>query len=154
MSINHLSDDQIQEYLDGLSSEVTHIHLEKCAACRENLKAYQNLYKHLQGDTPFELPSDFEDKVMSNIRGQSETANSGLLTFFLSLLGVAGAFFTIFYYYGLNFLKAAPENFILIVDRVAKELNGGLTLIVAAALILILLGIVDRNIARVRSRIS
>jgi predicted anti-sigma-YlaC factor YlaD len=153
MLINHLDDNMIQEYLDGNATAMIRNHLEQCSACRENLRDYQNLYKRLQDDSPHEFKSDFAEKVLSAISTENEKAYSGLLTYFLSLLGSAASLFTIFYFYGIHFLESTFDNIVVMMDKLAKGLDGGLTLIIAAAMILALLGILDRNIARFRRRI-
>ncbi|SYZ72659.1 hypothetical protein TRIP_C20774 [Candidatus Zixiibacteriota bacterium] len=153
MSINHLTDDQIQQFLDGSADISACHHLENCSICREHLKVYEGLYNELKRDTPVELSADFPRKIMDILNSGSGQSAISWITVVLSLLGVAGAFLTIFFYYGVGFIRGPYEQIVVSFEKAAEALNNGFILVVATVLILIFLGILDRNIARVRRRI-
>jgi anti-sigma factor RsiW len=93
MSIEHLNDDQILEFLDGNlpATEVTSIeeHLEKCPACREAFKQYQILYKGLSRDEGFVLSKNFAKSVVSRIEAvPQEKPHINFATVFWVILGI------------------------------------------------------------------
>lgn len=66
----HLTDDELQSYLDGdpLSDrEWVEDHLRVCDRCREELARYEQLYMELAEDEGYELSPDFEDSVISGL---------------------------------------------------------------------------------------
>ena len=50
MALNHLTDEQIQEYLDGNVSKNSWIagHLKSCGDCEEQIDDYSSLYSALE----------------------------------------------------------------------------------------------------------
>lgn len=112
MSLRHLTDEEIQEYLDGsLPPEnvlLSQTHLEICPFCRESLRQYQRLYVDLAGDEDFELSRDFAKSVtsklpaMANVPSRPHYVNT-LFTVLGSIIGMA----LIFYYVGLKPLSEA-----------------------------------------------
>jgi len=77
--MKHLSDEQIQGYLDGNPREdIKEIesHLETCGHCREELERYRILSRSLAEDPGFELSADFAKNV---ITGMEESAAEGFL---------------------------------------------------------------------------
>jgi anti-sigma factor RsiW len=66
----HLTDDELQSYLDGhpLSDrEWVEKHLRVCDRCREELARYEQLYMELAEDKGHELSPDFADSVISRL---------------------------------------------------------------------------------------
>jgi hypothetical protein len=107
MSLRHLTDEEIQEYLDGnlppedvLSSKT---HLEICPLCRESLRQYQSLYVDLAGDEEFELSRDFAKSVVSRL---PETAKAkshfNYANVFWTILGIIITVGIILYYVDLK----------------------------------------------------
>ena len=75
--MNHLTDEQLQEYLDnksGFPDEQVGAHLEACPECREALARYEKLYSVLSVDTAPELPRHFTSSVMTAIEAESSPA--------------------------------------------------------------------------------
>lgn len=69
MAVRHLTDEQIQRYLDGdLShdSDVAH-HLHQCAVCRRKLQLYRQVYAGLEQDVGFQLTPGFAESVMARL---------------------------------------------------------------------------------------
>lgn len=66
----HLTDDELQSYLDGdpLSDrEWVENHLRVCDRCREELARYEQLYTELAKDEGHELSPDFSESVVSRV---------------------------------------------------------------------------------------
>lgn len=63
MAIEHIGEEQIQEYLDGVLTPPEHAdvkaHLDSCAQCRRDLAEYRTLYHALAEQPVAELPEDF-----------------------------------------------------------------------------------------------
>jgi anti-sigma factor RsiW len=67
MGNRHLTDDEIQEYLDTRSSELTdrvEKHAASCDRCGSMLQHYVNLYSGLDDDSDFDLSVDFTKNVI------------------------------------------------------------------------------------------
>jgi predicted anti-sigma-YlaC factor YlaD len=70
MALTHLTDEQIQEYLDngpGKATESVAAHLENCPSCRAAVAEYRHFYQQLTDDTGFELPADFAASVIARV---------------------------------------------------------------------------------------
>jgi predicted anti-sigma-YlaC factor YlaD len=115
MSLKHLTDEEIQEYLDGNLSPENALsfktHLEICPLCRESLNQYHNLYADLSTDKGFELSKDFAKSVtsklpaMANVPSRPNYVNT-FVTVLSSIIGMA----LIFYYVGLKPLSEAISH--------------------------------------------
>ena len=71
MALAHLTDDQLQDYLDGNLSSVSNTvgeHLEECQLCQEALEEYKRLYAGLKDHRGFELSPDFAKSVLSQLQ--------------------------------------------------------------------------------------
>ncbi|MDZ7263997.1 MAG: zf-HC2 domain-containing protein, partial [candidate division KSB1 bacterium] len=70
----HLSDDQIQDFLDqNLSQEdrlLVNEHLRNCQQCQNELSRYQRLYMALNQETVIELSPAWSAAVMKRIRAE------------------------------------------------------------------------------------
>ena len=75
MESKHLTDAEIQDYLDGNAvreDSTAAEHLDSCGLCKKNLELYKCLYSGLSDDAGYELSVDFADKVVSLVGlGQS-----------------------------------------------------------------------------------
>ena len=70
MESKHLTDAEIQDYLDGdadREDSTTAKHLDSCSLCKKNLELYRCLYSGLCDDVGYELSVDFADKVVSSV---------------------------------------------------------------------------------------
>ena len=70
MESKHLTDTEIQDYLDGNADReesTIAAHLDSCSLCRKNLELYRRLYSGLSDDAGYELSVDFADKVVSSV---------------------------------------------------------------------------------------
>lgn len=70
MAIRHLTDDEIQDHLDGnLTPKKRFVqdHLKTCEFCRKALAEYKSLYLELKDDKGFKLSRGFAQSVISRI---------------------------------------------------------------------------------------
>lgn len=96
MNQKHLTDEQLQDYLDGNISESDPIaiHVQNCSRCREALKLYEDLRLGLERETAIELSPGFADAVMDRLPEKlptTLTATSGRFQIKDSLVLVAAA---------------------------------------------------------------
>lgn len=68
MSSSHLTDEQLQSYLDGnQAGGGIEDHLKSCARCRQALAAYKSLYSAMADDPGVRLAPNFADAVMARL---------------------------------------------------------------------------------------
>ena len=67
--MNHLTDEQLQDYLDGNigQTDPAALHMDSCPVCRRALEQYKALYAGLESEPDFCLSADFADTVMANL---------------------------------------------------------------------------------------
>ena len=68
--MRHLTDEEIQAYLDGSSREAEtdlRHHLETCQHCRRALADYRALYRGLADDAAFLSPQDLAESVLTRM---------------------------------------------------------------------------------------
>ena len=102
--MNHLSDEQIQKYLDkdhSLNKADIEKHLKTCDSCQQNVIVYKQLYTNLADETGFMLSANFSESVVNRIRKKEEKSKN----FFEGLLlAIAGLFSVglVFYFTNLG----------------------------------------------------
>lgn len=68
MNSSHLTDDQLQSYLDrNPTAGGIEDHLKSCARCRQALAAYRSLYSAMAEDPGVRLAPDFAEAVMARL---------------------------------------------------------------------------------------
>lgn len=69
MTASHLTDQHLQDYLDGLlpESNPVALHLQTCPRCQKALETYRLIYAELQTDTVPDLSPNFADAVMARL---------------------------------------------------------------------------------------
>jgi len=168
MSLRHLTDEEIQEYLDeNLSPEnelLFDTHLEICPHCQESLKQYQSLYVGLANDKGLNLSKNFTESVVSRFPVEAEVKSYfNYANVFLTILGISIAVGVTFYYVDLKPLGRAFLNIILpqyefgsAFVASAKSflvgLNGNLSLLAFAGLTLLIIAALDRALVQPRYR--
>ncbi len=163
--MKHLTDGQLQDYLDGnRGNDVAEIetHLACCTECRDNLEQYSVLFGVLEDESDlFALPDDFADKVAD--------AAGPIPTSALSLWGMASSVMAavVVLVGGIYFLATRTGFFTTAraklgefshvfdvfgdsMDAVVTGLNLNGNLLATALLILGLYAILDRVIAEMR----
>ncbi len=161
MKNGHLSDERIQEFLDG-DKEDSGIrgHLHACALCRGKMNRYQALYSELAKDPGFSLPADFADRVLAAIPAQREHRLSfPAIRAALILLGILLAAAAVYLFVDLKpLLAVAVRQFqplaaaFAILWQALKSLlgwlNGSLPLLVFSGLALLSTALLDRLLGR------
>lgn len=165
--MKHLTDEEIQNYLDGnLSRDIallTERHLETCPLCREAVKQYQGVYAGLDKEEGFELSKGFAKSVVKMLPPQGETKSPfDLLNIFLTILGiVVGAGVTVYYVdlrpLGRAFSHVLPgpelgSGVVAFVENLLIGLNGNLGLLILGVLTLLIIGGLDRLLLQPRHR--
>lgn len=101
--MRHLSDTEIQEYLDGSRAGDARVesHLKSCPACREHYRYYQRLFGELEQDVPFELSATFGHRVVSKIEtSRAKDVKTRLVTVASTLVGAAVGIGAVLYFVG------------------------------------------------------
>ena len=160
MPVTHLTDEEIQDYLDGNLSHQKRIfleaHLKTCDSCQAALKQYQSLYVGLKQDQVFDLPKSFAKSVIARLP-MAEKAKSGFnySDILLGILAILITAFTSFYYLDLGSLGKRLTNIPLphyeigttLVEAakgLVAALEGNLSLLVVGILVLLVTGALDR----------
>lgn len=159
MQLKHLTDEEIQDFLDGnLPHEralLAKKHLETCARCREALRQYQSLCVGLGDDRGFELSKGFARSVIRRLpaEGQAESRFT-FLNVLVAILGFAAAAGGTLYFVDLRSLGRAfsrllpgPQlgsGLLDFVKGLLVGLNGNVGLLIFALLTLVLIAGMDR----------
>jgi len=154
--MNHLNDQELQAYLDGLSSdkqEGIEKHLKSCTQCQISLQAYREIYHVLKTEPMPHLSVHFAAEVAADMKSRLENRSQLketilLLAFFLVGGGVS--------FYFVNPLTSLWDTFkemfsgmLQFIDKLAPVFNGHASIIVIAVLILVLVGILDKKILKI-----
>jgi predicted anti-sigma-YlaC factor YlaD len=114
MSKRHLTDDELQSYLDSDlldNREWIEAHLQVCEHCREELASYQELCSELTREVGFGLPPEFAESVVSKILRPGATASrKGLLSLLASIFALAVGFAALGYFTDLKPLLGFAEH--------------------------------------------
>lgn len=160
----HLTDQQIQDFLDGnLSQEQESIfrgHLQSCPQCHSELAQYRALYSELQSEMAFELSPDFSSRVITAIQAEARKAwLARLWNLLLPMFGICIGIGVMIYYVDFKpFLKVFSDSlnpsryFDSIVMTNLKEVlikfNLNLNLIMFAGLSLLVVILIDQLLSR------
>ncbi|MDZ7331404.1 MAG: zf-HC2 domain-containing protein [candidate division KSB1 bacterium] len=169
MTSDHLTDQQLQEYLDGVlePQQVLGIekHLRHCDVCQAELQQYQFLYSELQAAPPAILAPDFSVAVIKIIRFEKTKA---LLTRLWSALWPIGTFaaavgvmsryvdlksFVSLFIESLNPTRYFDSTIIANLYQILEKYHINLNIIIFAGLTLILVFLIDQFISKYRSKI-
>ena len=169
MALKHLTDADIQDYLDGnlsqkQTSNVTQ-HLDTCNSCKNELSKYKSLYSELRTDTGISLSTNFSKSVISRLQGEStEVFYLRFWDVFLSVIGLVFAVGTTLYFVDFkplakpftDILQPQIDFSILIFTNlkgVLAELNIDINLFVFAGLILLVIIALDHVIYRHKDKL-
>lgn len=157
--MKHLSDNEIQDWLDGnLSRNKSEIreHLDYCRLCQTQLKEYTLLFGKLEKETIPELSPDFALSVLNRIAVETEPETEPTRSFLPLLLSLSGGLVTLLItVYFVDFTRMLKlfnlpgwgEYINSAFFSTAGELSGSLgidlSLIIYSALILIVIAAVD-----------
>ncbi len=169
MSVEHLSDESIQTYLEDCSPEAKaeiELHLSQCSDCRGALDAYRAVFSGLTDDSDFELSTGFAAKVRAQVEAEStvEVVSPDRLSPVISMIVASAAvvvLVALHYFVGWGWLGSAvlaiSSPGIRFFDAISSTvsltlsfLNGGLILILMGGSILAFFGLLDRLLVRHR----
>ena len=105
MALKHLTDEQIQEYLDGNVSKNSWIadHLKSCGDCEAQIDEYSSLYSALEVEEKIGLSANFADAVVSKITAQASAAfGFQIWQIILTVVGLSVGLVTAVYLIGIN----------------------------------------------------
>jgi len=166
--MNHLDDEDIQNYLDGnLAEKEPDIaaHLESCPQCRLKVKEYRLLYGVLKVDNTPALSPEFATSVLADIHtpsAEDKKSVSPVRALVYSLSGLVAALFILTFF--IDFSSVVPLNQLITlrgnIAGVANSIFGALTevmpfkltLIVPVGLILLAVAAVDYIIRHNRQK--
>jgi anti-sigma factor RsiW len=154
MGLRHLTDDELQDYLDGNSAELDEWparHLAQCEQCRQELQLYRALCDGL-ADSPVEgLASGFPDRVLAALPakpGHVEREQIGerlLVVFAIAAMAVVSIIF-LDWSQLLSFALGSFSGLVGTVEKASPE-HFDLRLLGVAAMILLLIPLADRAIS-------
>jgi len=163
MESKHLTDEEIQDYLDGNTDRdksPAAEHMRSCSLCRRNLAQYGSLYSGLSHDPGFELSVDFADKVVTSV-GLDKRSNFVYrhADVFLSIVGAVAAFAAVYYFTDIARVIAGGSWFgwlgsifnakaVADVKDFASSAGNIAGLIVSGVLALVTIWVVDRFMVR------
>lgn len=168
MAIRHLTDEEIQEYLDGSLSpenESVQRHLKTCGLCQETLQGYKSLYLGLEDDRGFRLSRSFAKSVISKV--PKEVVAKPRFRYaeaLVVLLGIVLAGFTGLYLVDIRPLAqkiaypALPLLDLILtlggsIPAFLSDLNLNSSLLVLAGLTLLIIGALDYVISYTRQKL-
>ena len=154
---NHLTEEQIQSYLDkqeSIDTKNIEGHLELCASCQKEMEEYRELYAALTADNFLSLSQDFSSQIISAVSGPQESRwqlfESGFTIAFF-LFGIAAS---LYFINPLPFLLKTANSIIssigLYTTKFFPEINGSLPIFIVAILIFLLVEILDKKVVRSR----
>jgi hypothetical protein len=164
MAIAHVTDGQMQDYLDGnLSPErvlVFEGHIETCQQCQSELAQYRSLYSELETDVAVELSPDFSTSVMKTIRAEAKKALlARLWNLLLPIIGIGIGIGVMIYYVDFKPLAKAfsdslnPSRYfdstvLTNLNEVLGRFHVNLNLVMFAGLSLLVVILIDQLISR------
>lgn len=167
MAQRHLTDFEVQEYLDG-SLQQRHpllaLHAERCPRCQEELREYNRLYGLLSCADTCELSPDFARSVREEIDSMVTERRRSRLLDHLLFLGVGLVLASAAWYFvdlaalwsGLaqfGVLKSGNVHSLLIrLGELASQLQPVLRLLALSASVLLLMAALDAVLTRAGRR--
>jgi len=166
MALKHLTDEQIQEYLDGNVSKNSWIadHLKSCGDCEEQIDEYSSLYSALEVEEKIGLSANFADAVVSKITAQAPaTPGFQIWQFFLAVVGLGVGLVTAVYLIGINSVGKLFTSLgefgkifsgvLAVISKYFVELNLNFGLLGLAAFALIFMVFLDHFILQPKQRV-
>jgi hypothetical protein len=152
MGIGHLSDEQIQAYLEIIEQKNSEVqeHIQSCHVCQNNVQIYQKIFHGLNmAESPL-LPKNFSRDVTLRLERNRERKTrfwESIILFSIFLLAIVVSF------YFVNPVPTVLEIGKLLIGGLTKSiekviylLNGMLSLLLMIAAIFFLLEILNKKI--------
>ena len=167
--MTHLTDEELQNYLDGNISHsqisIFEQHIESCEKCQSELAQYRDLYAELKKDAAFNLSPGFSNAIMKTIHAKAKKAwLAHLWNILLPVIGIAVAIGVMIYYVDFTpFVKAFADSLnpgryfdsvvLSELNQVLAKLNVNLNIIVFAGLSLLAVILIDYLISRHKEKL-
>lgn len=169
MGMRHLTDAQIQDYLDGNPVEDTEeieSHLHSCEACRTELARYRGISTALSEDVGFELDPNFAADVVASLQEQgAEKFFFKLSHIILWATGLFAAIAVLIRFTNIEktfsgFSEAGKQGesafkeYYLSIKHTIESSGLDIRLILMIALVILSIFLIDRLITRTRKHIT
>lgn len=169
MFLRHLSDNEIQDHLDGRFSQngrYVSDHIESCDYCQAQLAQYQTLFGALKKEVPFRLSASFSNNLLAKLVDEPKASYNlvvwSALFGFLSL--VLGTGITLFFT-GVKPIVATGAliqrvtnainlDWLAPIDAFLTGLNLNLSLLGSAIFVVALISLIDYLLLRPRHKIA
>jgi len=168
MATAHVTDQQIQDYMDGMlpydQAAILEGHIQSCQKCQTELAHYQGLYAGLKDDAAFALSPGFSNAMIKAVRAEAKQAwLARLWNLLLPVLGIAvGIGVMVIYVDFKPFIKAFEDSLnparyfdnavLTSLTDVLSKLNVNLNLIVFAGLSLLVVILIDQLLSRHKAK--
>jgi hypothetical protein len=160
--MEHLTDSQIQDYLDDNVSpdlrKAFREHVDLCESCRQNLSFYRGLYRQLEDDGDIVLSRMFTKNILMTLKKESVgEVHVKLTTVFLIFFGVIVGLNTVLYFYDFGALfDRLKQNIDLSPDYITtlkpQAFSFEVNFYILTVVVLLLLAAADYLIFRPRHR--
>jgi hypothetical protein len=155
MELNHLSDEQIQEYLDNSNpagrAEIEN-HLQQCRSCSHRLQIYQNIYRQLRRDMIPDLSANFAGSVLAKIKTSRDKKTNFWENIFIIVLLLAGAMVGSYLLDPIPLLKSVAKPWLDVFSdmpgKVPLQLNSNLVILAGGVIILIFYEFLNNKIVK------
>jgi predicted anti-sigma-YlaC factor YlaD len=148
MSIKHLTDEEIQLYLDEcevVNRDHVERHLQFCDECRNLAAQYHLLYDELKSEPSFHLRADFKSDVLARIPDRRKKLTQYINTLIYSLIGAISLFLCAIYIDWKAVLQGLSITGVTFCE-LASALNKNFMVFASAMLVLSLLMLFDKII--------
>ncbi len=153
--MNHLRDDQIQNYLDGnFQKDYNEIenHLEHCSECKQSLIEYREIYNALQlADTPV-LSDDFSENTIVKLEQLKEKKWDIFENITIAFLLICGAALIIYFFDMFNFVDHFKAIDFSLLTNFGQKLIGSISsnifYLALAVIITSIIELVDRFLVK------
>jgi hypothetical protein len=159
--MNHLTDEQIQEFLDNKIGQKTNNvveHLETCAHCKKQVEAYKQVFSTLDVEPDFSLPVNFVDKVVSTVETSEDKKYKkweSVLLIFSIIQGIGLAIYFLDIKKIFSFISFEKPDFLQTTFEQINSLgNGFLPILFFAIIIITFYGFLDRFINQFKHQSS
>ena len=164
MSIIHLSDADIQEYLDTNSNKVkVESHIMACEECAILVAEYQSFYTTLSQEQQPELSANFMANTMHAVHEEAVRLEKNGGFYLYSFFSLVSAFLFLKYYAGISFefftfkmphFVSAFTNWSLLhdVSTYYRSSSETVNMVLVAGIVLLTVALADKIISRVSSK--
>jgi hypothetical protein len=158
MELRHLTEEEIQGYLDNIPNSVNKFveeHLRSCQLCQKALEGYRRLYAGLKTDKGFELCPDFTEKFFSKLSAvPASKSRLNYTEILLVILGLVAGICIPLYFMGWKHISQKitailqPQINLMItswnlVEKVLQNLHINMNLLLLSGLTLLIVYLLD-----------